>query len=511
MSKCIAVFLLALLIGSCAPVPVSPTPPPTASITPTFPPSPAPSATLTPVPQTSEHLIVTRDREHFALLNADGSLQKYIQIRDLAWPSDISSDGKWMPYQLGAYETKPPYDLSLNLLNLDDGTSQFLTTLISPDFPENIGPIIKSLSQYDRSLFDEHCTSLECRKSRVEDDVVGFAGISEWSPDGQFLAFAAQIDGPSTDLYIYNMQDKSIRRLTNDLQNIGRIEWSPDGKRILYANDVPGIIGSTGYTFERTFHVTDLEGKILDLSQGILAKGPEWDMRGWISDNLYLLQFYAPNPGQHHSHGLVVVNVESGQIKEIWPYRTSTEWAVIDPNNQTVVLSFRQPSPGDPIPNAPEPGTYFISANGESEKISNQVFSPILNSSQIIGTETGVAYHILRDGSVKRIDSTGSGWLDSSSPDKKWFFLDQEYDEPSGHNLLSLYSNTYQRTRTWLLDGELIETTWRPDSLGIFLFTSDNIYYLSIPDGEPQLLNVEVPPCQWDPVACAQPDFAWRP
>jgi hypothetical protein len=182
----------------------------------------------------------------------------------------------------------------------------------------------------------------------------------------------------------------------------------------------------------------------------------------------------------------------------------------VDTDNKRVILSFHQPS--EPIPNAPGPGTYFISASGESKKISSQVFDPIISSSQIIGIEKGVAYHILSDGSINRIDSTGSGWLDSSSPDKRWFFLDQGYDEPSGHSSLSLYNNSYQKTKTWVLDGELIDTAWRPDSLGIFLFTSDNIYYLDIPSGEPQLLDVEVPPCTWDPVACPSVLLlAWRP
>jgi hypothetical protein len=343
----------------------------------------------------------------------------------------------------------------------------------------------------------------------VKQEVLDSAGLglSQWSPDGKLLAFAAQIDGPSTDIYIYNMQDKTIRRLTDDLQNVGRLlQWSPDGKRLIYTNLIPGT--NFGQLNREIFHVTDLEGKSLQLSQEILISTRWSNAHGWMANNLYLVQitYYWNDPPRFPR--LLVLNTENGEVTEIWPY--PADEIAIDADNKRAILSFHQPS--DPIPNAPEPGTYFISANGESEKISSQVFSPIISSSQFIGTEAGVAYHILSDGSVERIDSTGSGWLDSSSPDKKWFFLDQGYDEPSGHSLLSLYSNTYQRIRTWVFDGELIDTTWRPDSLGIFLFTSDNIYYLPIPDGEPRLLNVEVPPCTWDPVACTSVLFlAWRP
>lgn len=505
----IAFFMLAFLVGSCAPV--SPLPP-TATVTPTITPSLAPSATPTAVPQTNEHLIVTRDREHWAVLNADGSLQKYIQIRDLAWPSDISSDGNWVPYEPGSYENEP-YDYSLNLLNLEDGTSQFVVKLLSPDFPKNIEPIVKSTFQYDPSLYGADCADMRCRRSHVKDEVAISAGISEWSPDGQLIAFAAQIDGPSTDIYIYSMQDKTIRRLTDDLQNVGRVlEWSPDGKRLLYTNVIPGT--DFGNFDRETFHVTDLGGKNLQLSQEILINTVWGYMRGWIANNLYLIQVNSlDNPPK--SSQLIVLNTENGEVTEIWPYPTHE--IAIDTDNKRIILSFHQPHFTDPIPNAPEPGIYFVSTNGERKKISNHVFSPLLSSSevigsstsQIIGTEEGVAYHILSDGSIKQIGPTDSGWHNSSSPDKKWFFLAKE--ELADHYRLSLYGETCQRIKSWMLDGDLWDTTWRPDSLGIFLFTDDNIYYLAIPDGEPQLLNVEVPPCSWDPVACKLPSFAWRP
>lgn len=500
----ISFFVLALLIGSCAP---APTPPPTATATQTVTPTPTTSATPTSMPQTNEHLIVTRDLEHWAVLNADGSLQKYIQTPDLTSPSDISPDGKWVTYESGTTGSEP-YDYSLYLFNLKDGSSQFVARLLAPGFPENIEPIVKSTLQYDLSFNTRECADMDCRRNIIENEVTYSAGLSDWSPDGQMLAFAAQIDGPSLDIYIYSMQDKTIRRLTDDLQNIGRVlAWSPDGKRLLYTNTIPG----TYIDFDReTFHVIDLEGKELQLSHEILTSAYHSYIQGWIDDNLYVIQtkYLGDTP---QSHPLVVLNMENGEITEIWPHTTeAVDTGVVDTDNKRVILSFHQPS--EPIPNAPGSGTYFISVSGESKKISSQVFDPIISSSQIIGIEKEAAYHILSDGSVERIDATGSGWLASSSPDKKWFLLDQAYDDLHGHSSLSLYNNTYQKTRTWVLDGKLIDTTWRSDSLGIFLFTSDNIYYLDIPGGEPQLLDMEVPPCTWDPVACAWIFFsAWLP
>lgn len=477
----IILFIVACLIGSCAPTTASPT--------------------ASPVPQTNEHLLVTRDHQHWASLNADGSLQKYIQASNLSDPSDVSPDGNWLVYESGSYENEP-YDYSLSLRNLDDGTLQFVTNLISPDFPENIEPIVETLSQYDPSLYGEECADIKCRRSLVKDEVELSAGIFRWSPNGQFLAFAAQIDGPSTDIYIYSMQDKTIRGLTDDLQNVDRLEWSPDGKWILYTNDIPGIVENG-----RTFHVADLEGKTFEFSQKILTRHSQWYMHGWISNNLYLLQANYYDPPQPQFRQLIVLNAENGQLKEIWPYTTKD--CVVDKNNQTLVVLFEPEND----PSLPPSGVYRISTNGDYERISSQMFYRLTVSSEIIGEgiEKGVdtAFHITSDNSIIPIGPALSGLSDvSSSPDTKWFFID---DFVNAHQRLTLYSDTYERIKSWMLNEDLVETTWRPDSLGIFLFTKENMYYLDTPDGEPQLLNVEVPPCQWDPVVCIWPEFAWRP
>ena len=235
IQRIISLLLLTLLIGSCAPAsPSQPTPVPA---TQTFAPfeTPSPTSTATPIPthQTQEHLLVTRDNMHLIMLNANGSLYKSVQIPSNVFfgqPDDaVSSDGKWLVYELGSIDES--YDYSLNLLNLHDETTLSIARLISPDFPENIEPIVETISQYDEAMYESNCCKdLKCLRSLIQDDVLGTVGSYDWSPDGQFLAFVAQIDGPSSDIYIYSIQDKVISRLTDDLQNTQRVRWSPNGK-----------------------------------------------------------------------------------------------------------------------------------------------------------------------------------------------------------------------------------------------------------------------------------------
>ena len=63
-----------------------------------------------------------------------------------------------------------------------------------------------------------------------------------WSPDGSQLAFIGAVNGPTSDLYVYDLAEDQVRQLTDGLAHAANPIWSPDGKHIFHQ----GIIFSFG-------------------------------------------------------------------------------------------------------------------------------------------------------------------------------------------------------------------------------------------------------------------------
>jgi hypothetical protein len=112
-----------------------------------------------------------------------------------------------------------------------------------------------------------------------------------WSPDGQSIAYAAQVGG-FTDLYIYDLGTKQTRRLTNDPFADLQPAWSPDGRRLLFVTDRHSS-NLDSLTFGAMGLATiEIEGgRIAQVSTGLsgLASSPQWSPDGsaieFVSDH----------------------------------------------------------------------------------------------------------------------------------------------------------------------------------------------------------------------------------
>ena len=83
-------------------------------------------------------------------------------------------------------------------------------------------------------------TVLDVAHNVVEREIK-LPGIGEvfnptWSPNSRYIAFSA-LAGGSTDLFVYDLTDKSLDRLTDDPFADIEPAWSPDGSQIVFVTD----------------------------------------------------------------------------------------------------------------------------------------------------------------------------------------------------------------------------------------------------------------------------------
>ena len=475
-----AFVVVAGLIGSCTPA--------------TAPTSSRPSATPYPPLQTEgPYILFMRDNKNLTIMDANGRGSKPILLpndgyisppRNSAVENIVSPDGKWLAYFTGT--VREPYDLALHVLNIAEQTTFPVARLITPGFPQNLAPVKTS----DAAEL-EGCTEDGCRMDLLELAVREGIRSVAWSPDSQSLAFAAQIDGPSSDVYIFDIEDRSIRRLVDDLENVLQIDWAPDGERILYQNSTAGLTYLTAYIY-----VADPDQESPQ-SPAVIDSGKLSHKHSWIADNLYLIVHGVERAPPQDLRSL---NTVTQELQDLWPY-TAGSFA-IDARQQAIVVST---IPGGYFNSAPEEGTYHIPIRGEISKITVERFtlSNGFKESQVFGFRENQVYSILADGIITRIGP--SEWSEhlppTASPNQAWILLLEN------QNKVTLYAaETYEQTKTWEIPETIYRVSWRPDSLGLFLLTNRYIYYLSISGGEPLRLQDCFPNSR-----CPDIDFVWLP
>ncbi|HEX9705412.1 MAG TPA: BamA/TamA family outer membrane protein [Gemmatimonadales bacterium] len=109
-----------------------------------------------------------------------------------------------------------------------------------------------------------------------------------WSPDGRQVAFSAQTGG-HTDLFIYDVESRQLRRVTEDAYADLQPAWSPDGRQIAFVTDRFGTsLATLSYGDYRLAVVDVASGAVRALPTLGQAKhiNPQWSPDG---RSLYIL------------------------------------------------------------------------------------------------------------------------------------------------------------------------------------------------------------------------------
>ena len=488
-------FLLISLVilGFACPLSASVTPTNPAvptSITPT-PAIPTTSIPATNVPTTSQtsieatvastlttagpYLVYVRDQgngQELVLMDADGKGEKTFPFpmnNNLSTPrllsNMVSPDGLWLAYYTGsagpAFGQVGPNsaDLTLNLMSLFGGmapvgSTQIIAHLLSVDYPVNFAQAAQQLDIPDISA-----------QSLQDAFVNGIAQSIAWSPDGLYLAFAGQMDGLSSDLYLYNASDGTIQRMSSGPEEVQWIDWSPDGKWIL-----DGSCDQVGEGMTYNVYATSRDGRVVRtlIENSTLAGEPTW-----INAHAFLVWQSQNGPG---NFGLERVDVESGNVTMIW--NGSFDWIAVDPAGSWLAL------------HAWTSGISGLSLINLATLASTRVKVPDMAHiygvyQDMLGTgsapdrlfltrdETDLSLYYLSTDGVMTPAGTSANLFSVAPNHAGWIAIKDN---------IQLFLENGSQTNTFTLPdgmkgGDFQQIIWRPDSSGIFLLSSANRLY----------------------------------
>ncbi|AHM58887.1 hypothetical protein D770_03100 [Flammeovirgaceae bacterium 311] len=137
-----------------------------------------------------------------------------------------------------------------------------------------------------------------------------------WSPDGRSVVVTGLVNGQS-DLYLYNLETKEVRQLTNDVYSDLQPSFAPDGRTIIFTSDRLAWEAG-GFNGRNTYNLTILnmengELQVLDFFRGANNLNPV------LTPDARSVYFLSNRDGFRNMYSF---NFESGEIAQLTEYMT---------------------------------------------------------------------------------------------------------------------------------------------------------------------------------------------
>lgn len=460
----------------------TPSPTLTPSVTPI--PSETPNPTATPFPPlsgTGPFLMIRRHDDTLMLYNNDGRGRRALglpdgcRIHSYVLSRAVSPDGKWLTCYSGLFpgsDSSGSLPISLYMVSIADGTSRKVADVAMEDYQDKLQQVADELKKQFPTYYATGEDGKDWAFRSVLMDFEWNIFANAWSPDSRQLAFAAQIEGNSSDVYVYELETRALRRVEDSLRNVASIDWSPKGQYILFDNSLPG----------QTYTPSDMYAV---KSNAELVKEPtslthQWfaGRRTWLSETLLLTSDGTDTAGPEN---LYTLDVATGKRTDFW--KGTFGGFDVDFPSKTVVMTtseFTEPQE--------DWGLYFFTFGGKKKKITDGYFAGVIYRGNKENYFIGLLWDnygpglagsigITSDGNVHPIDiHPGHTYV---SPDLAWVLV---YDETT----LYLYNKEDRLIKSF--DMVVSDVSWRPDSQGFFFSSAGDIYYFPISADAPVLL-----------------------
>lgn len=454
----------------------------------------------------SYYLMDMQDGGIYPLSSYSNLMNSLLRFNDVESGLSFSPDSKWLTFLEGedgnSCNNPDPFPcrLFLNVMRLSDRQILWRVNILPQDYPGNFDRLLDSLenlpederdSLYSQIIFLFH---------------FGIGSLS-WSPNNQYLAFAGAVDGPSTDIYVYEPATNKLQRLTDGAGMVTSLAWTSDSGYVLHhASLSDGCAPGCGAEY-----IVALDGKP---AREIPVDGCGYyaTSLGWLTPAQILCM------DGEWGNTIIVNDLLSDRVTTVLPDIPTA--MAMDPDSKLILMAFDKRSESADL----AAGYYFLNPEtgsinpvslesrcaspGENEWTQIQYLA-IRGYRFLVGCETGSALVAL-NGETEEI----SGWLLIPSPDQKWLlningenntmeilsaefavlhtlkadFLDENpYGSDLVYQSIEPYSamNRYQYLIRWCADGE-----------GFFYHSSLGLKYVNARTGESELVdeNIEILP-----------------
>jgi len=285
-----------------------------------------------------------------------------------------------------------------------------------------------------------------------------------WSPDGRYLAFVAALDGPSSDLYVFDTVDATIRRLTTGENQAATPVWTQDGRWIIH-QEVVTFGSGAGWTVN-TIWAAAVDGssvrRLYDVPE---YTGPEQLLGTTQTGELIVSRFSQNEPTLH------VVDIDSVEITILHEGFPTADIVDFDPVSGAVAYI--------------TDGLYLRGQGSSSADLLaeglwyNVRWSPGFDRFFAAGDAGVIAFST--SGEMEQI--TAEGGRPVPSPDGSWLVVSTDD--------LQLYDKEWNLVKQ-LPEISYSEGLWRPDSRGLFFVQGQVLKYLTIPEGATLLVEPKV-------------------